>query len=250
MIYLSKTLPLFVLPIGVTIILALVGVLTRRRWLVFVSLANLWIFSLPPVAGFLTRNLEGGMERLPAESMPVADAIVVLSTGRVAAPGRAAVSEWGDPDRFFGGVDLMQTGKAPLLVFTGGSSPFSTDSPLEGEVLAMHATRLGVPADRILTTTRVVNTAEEAVAVAALLRSRQPEPAHVLLVTSAFHMLRASRQFERSGMRVTPFPVDFSGTGLGGQTFVDLLPTARALSRSEVAIRELYGRLYYRLNPS
>jgi hypothetical protein len=28
--------------------------------------------------------------------------------------------EWGDPDRFFGGIALFKAGKAQKLVFTGG----------------------------------------------------------------------------------------------------------------------------------
>jgi hypothetical protein len=52
-----------------------------------------------------------------------ADAIVVLSEGRVVVPGKAAVSEWSDADRFFGGVELFRAGKSPLLVFTGGAAP-------------------------------------------------------------------------------------------------------------------------------
>jgi hypothetical protein len=49
--------------------------------------------------------------------------VSVLSEGRLVAPGNAAVSEWKDADRFFGGVELFKAGKSPLLVFTGGAAP-------------------------------------------------------------------------------------------------------------------------------
>ena len=55
----------------------------------------------------------------------------------------------------------------------------------------------------------VVNTAEEAAAIRQLL----PTGARVLLVTSAFHMRRAQRLFERQGLKVLPFPVDFQARG-------------------------------------
>jgi uncharacterized SAM-binding protein YcdF (DUF218 family) len=123
MFYLSRILPLFVLPVGVTLILLLGGILFRRRGVLVTALAILWLSSMPLVGGWLVRAAEQWTERIPAKDAPAGDAIVVLSTGRVVAPGRAAISEWTDPDRFFAGVELFQAGKAPLLVFTGAGSP-------------------------------------------------------------------------------------------------------------------------------
>lgn len=85
---------------------------------------------------------------------PAVDAIVVLSVGRVVAPGKERVSEWGDANRFFGDVELYQAGKAALLVFTGAWISWEPDAPLEGDVLAAQARTLGVPGDRILVTGR------------------------------------------------------------------------------------------------
>lgn len=245
MMYLHKILPLFVLPVGITLILIVIGLIRRRRSLIWAGLAVLWISGTPVVSDALIGALEGDAERKPAAAAPAADAIVVLSGGRVTAPGAARISEWGDPDRFFGGVELFEAGKAPWLVFTGGWVPWAPDDAPEGELLRQHAEKLGVPADRILVTGRVVNTAAEATAVAQLLRARQPAPARVLLVTSAFHMARARALFESAGLVVSPFPVDFVAGAGERRTVLDILPTAGALSRTSVAIRELYGRLYY-----
>lgn len=246
MFYLSKLLPLFVLPPGITLIAVLVGLLLRRRSLIWTGIAFLWLSSIPLVGGFLVRAAEGWAERIPASDAPIVDAIVVLSAGRTIAPGRAAISEWGDPDRFFGGVELFKAGKAPLLVFTGAGSPWEPDAPLEGEILAQHARALGIPPDRIVTTGQVYNTAEEAQAVTAVLRARQVTTPRVLLVTSASHMPRARQLFERAGLRVTPFPVDFFHSGDGAVRMFDLLPSAGALLQTQTAMREMYGRLFYR----
>src|ERR1019366_6437057 len=92
------------------------------------------------------------------------------------APGKAAVSEWTDGDRFFGGVELFKAGKSPLLVFTGGAAPWDPNAALEGDVLAGYARAMGVPGGQIVKTPRVMTTAEEAGAVAALLRGRLSGP--------------------------------------------------------------------------
>ncbi len=246
MFYLSKILPLLVLPVGVTLLLMLGGLVFRRRWLLSAAFFVLWLSSLPVVADALWHSVETG-ERILAEQAPSADAIVVLSLGRVVAPGPAKVSEWGDADRFFGGVQLYRAGKAPLLVFTGGWTPFNPTAPLEGTVLADYARQFGVPADAALTTGPVVNTIEEAKAVGELLRARLPSP-RILLVTSAFHMLRAADLFSAAGMEVVPFPVDFSDAD-SGVSITSVLPNAVALATTQAALRAIYGRIYYGLRP-
>ena len=107
---------------------------------------------------------------------------------------------------------------------------------------------MGVPATAMTSTPPVVNTAEEARAVAALLRR---DERRVLLVTSAFHMRRAQRLFEREGLTVLPFPVDFKARAAwAGSSWNDPLlwvPTAGHLFSSSVALREMLGRLYYKI---
>ena len=124
MIYLHKILPVFVLPISITILLVLAGLRLHRRALIWSGVMVLWLCSTPFVSRRAVRAAEGWAERGLAADARDADAIVVLSEGRVVAPGKAEVSEWGDADRFFGGVELFKAGKSPLLVFTGGSAPW------------------------------------------------------------------------------------------------------------------------------
>ena len=89
---LSKLLPLAVLPIGLSLILLLVGLIARWRWPVLTALLLLWVFSLGLVSQGLCRWLEASWQRRTATVAPRADAIVVLSGGRHPAPGAARVS--------------------------------------------------------------------------------------------------------------------------------------------------------------
>ena len=175
------------------------------------------------------------------------DAIVVLSGGRHPAPGPAQISEWHDPDRFLAGVALFQSGRASRLLFTRGQNPFHPGLPPEGELYRAEAVDLGVPATSIGLTDRVTNTAQEAKAIRRLLPQDQPR---VLLVTSAFHMRRAQVMFERQGLTVLPYPVDFQARAAwAGSIWRDplqWLPNSRSLNDSSRALRELMGRLAYR----
>lgn len=252
-IYLHKILPIIFLPSGITLLLVLAGLLLRRRSLIWLGLVVLWLSSTPAISNFMVRSVEGWTERSRAIDAPDADAIVVLSGGRLVAPGVAAVSEWEDADRFYGGVELFQAGKAPLLIFTGGWVPWEQNAKPEGEILMKYAKALGVPTKSMVTTGAVVNTVEEAQSVALLMSQRyvvdsaQAARPHLLLVTSAYHMKRAQWLFEQTGLKVTPFPVDFKVSAGGKVGILDFLPNADALRNTELSFREIYGRLYYEM---
>ena len=151
-------------------------------------------------------------------------------------------------------LGLICIGRAKhRLLFTGGASPFRPGQPPEGQLYLEEAEQLGIPAAAMQSTPSVVNTAQEAVAIRQLLQGSDPaiHSPRVLLVTSAFHMRRAQRLFERQGLNVVPFPVDFQGRGQWvGPIWRDptqWLPTAAALDGSSRALRELLGRLVYRV---
>jgi len=248
-IYLHKILPIFLLPTGITLLLVVAGLVLRRRALCWMGIGVLWLASTPLVSNALMRATEGWQSRQPLSAVPIARAIVVLSSGRVYPPGDPGVTEWTDADRFYGGVELYKAGKAPLLIFTGGLAPWQLNAKPEGEELMRYAADLGIPQDRMLTTGKVTNTVEEGRAVAELLAKRLGANAapRVLLVTSAFHMRRAQMLFVRAGLEAVPFPVDFKVSAGEAFTPLDLLPNGGSLSKAEAALRELYGLAYYAL---
>jgi uncharacterized SAM-binding protein YcdF (DUF218 family) len=278
MFLLSKLLPLLLLPLGLALLLLVWAVWRGGRTPVLAALGLLWLFATPLTAEGLWRWLERPYQRrsidtvlqgfacaLPARPSPPVSyspaerlgtaqrlgcAVVVLGTGRHAAPGPARASEWTDADRFFGGIEAYQhlraQGFRPRLIFTGGWWPTQPSLRPEGDELRLRAIALGLPPADLLSTSRVRNTAEEARAIAALV----PPGAAVVLVTSAFHMPRAQRLFERQGLSVVPLPVDFQATGAwAGHPLADplnYLPSADGLASSSRALREAIGRTLYR----
>ena len=123
----------------------------------------------------------------------------------------------------------------------------------EGQRYLADAQHLGIPEGVIASTPPVLNTAEEAVAIRRLLepsKAASAPPTRILLVTSAFHMRRSQRLFERQGFEVEPFPVDFQARGAWagplGRDPTQWFPSAAALDESSRALRELLGRLIYR----
>ena len=189
-------------------------------------------------------------QRIDESQAATADAIVVLSSSvRYPAPGTSKIIEWNDPDRFLAGIKLFQEKKAPKLFFTGGATPYSAEIQTEGNLYKKEAIRLGIPSKAISITHRVFNTADEAREIRKSFGKKDSQ-AEILLVTSAFHMQRAKRQFERQGLIVHPFPVDFKTTNKSNSSSwrnpYNWIPNSRSLALSSKALRELIGRVIYR----
>ena len=107
--------------------------------------------------------------------------------------------------------------------------------------LKNYAVKYGVLEEDIIVTKNVFNTYEESLAVSELLGENKT----VILVTSAFHMNRAKLLFEKQGIKIIPYKVDFKCSINSKLHFIDLIPSSYALKTTEIALRELLGRLYY-----
>ncbi len=244
MIYLHKFLPTFLSPIFLVIILALYGIVSGKRRPIILALSFLFIFSTPLISDRIFYLMENSIQRPALNELPKVEAIVVLS-GMISyvKAGTFSVNEWSDPDRFFGGIDLIRQNKADLLIFTEASLPWSRSKIAEGSYLKMRAIDLGIDNKKILVTDEVQNTNDEAIAVLKLLKNVDLD---IILVTSAFHMPRALDLFEGKGFKVTPFPVDYKVSDRD-LTVMDFLPSSAGLNKTSVATREMIGRTYYKV---
>ncbi len=245
MIYLHKILPLALSPIALILLLMLWATLRRSRVAALMAIMLLYVTSMPALSDRIFKELEQHQLQLAPESVPPAQAIVVLSgmLGNVQGE-KGVVPQFGEGvSRFFGGVELYRAGRAPQLVFTGGYVPWQGDQQPEGQVLRRKAMDFGVPAASIVVSGPAQNTAQEAAAVRLLIGENVK---HIILVTSAFHMPRAKRLFEQAGFVVTAYSVDFR-VGVSETTPMDFLPAAGALVKTDTAVREFLGRGFYAL---
>jgi uncharacterized SAM-binding protein YcdF (DUF218 family) len=242
MIYLHKILPAFVLPIMLVIIVILIGLIKNKKKLIYIAIGVLYVISTPIFSNNIFKLIEGSEYRKPISAIESADAIVVLSGMLgINEVGDSTYVEWGDPDRFFGGLALFKAGKANKLIFTGGKMPWNKAKKTEGEVLKEYAISNGIPSEKLFVTKDVENTADEAVAVKELISPSK----RIILVTSAFHMYRAKRLFEKEGFEVIAYKVDYKAAENSTITVMDFLPSAENLAMTESGMREIIGRLFY-----
>jgi uncharacterized SAM-binding protein YcdF (DUF218 family) len=250
---LSKILPVFVYPFGLSLVLLAVAASLRRRagWtraLCFAAFVLLFVFGSGSVAQLLVRSLENRYRRVPIESVPQAQAIVVLGGGTSVPPinpgGLPQLG--GSSDRLLYAARLFRAGKAPLILFSGGGVPFeqSAQARSEAESGLLLLQEWGVPANAILLEDKSRNTRENAVLSRAILRDRGIS--RILLVTSAWHMPRASAVFGKVGFQAIPAPADFQTADSLGVLPL-LIPGPDALAESETVLKEWLGLFVYRL---
>ena len=243
MIYLHKILPFFLSPLGVSLILLIAFCFNRQKSFIFLSLSILLISTNPFFGNYLFAKLEYPYKPVSYNSIKNADAIVVLSGGMGhVKEGNISRYQWGLPNRFFAGVSLIKKEKAEKLIFTAGQLPWDDGWSPEGFVLKKKALELGVDKKKILVSANVENTYQESVKVAELL----PKNSSIILVTSAYHMNRSKYLFEIQGFKVVTFPVDFKGSN-STITIFSFIPSIDALKKTSKFVREIIGRLYYKI---
>ena len=242
--------PLIFSPLGIVLILLVAFIIRKKTKFIYSAFIFLIVFSNGFISDALWRLLEHPWKRIDYSLIDSADGIVVLSSRRHMPPGNAKIIEWYDPDRFFAGINLYKANKSNRLIFTGGIHPFTSDLPPEGDIYILEAISMDIPKEDLFTTSPVTNTYQEAIAIKKLLNFQIiSSQKRIILVTSAFHMQRAKKIFEREGMTVLPYPVDFKSNKSFFSLFrnpLNLIPSSFHLHKSSSAIREIIGRIVYR----
>jgi len=242
MIFLHKIFPLFVMPTFLFLTIITISVYKGFRKIIYFSVLIFYVLSTSVFSNFIMKEVEGKYYYPNLKGVTKADAIVVLSgMMRINEFENNHILEWGDIDRFFKAIELYFSKKSDTIIFTGGKSPNNRTKISEGDILKQFATNFGVKKEDILITKDVLNTSDEAKAVFDLLGSYKT----IILVTSAFHMKRAKSLFERQGINVIPYKVDFKTPPSLEFNFIDFLPSSQGLRKTEIAFREIIGRLYY-----
>ena len=233
------------MPLPVALLLVLLGAGVAARGLrrtgfvaVFAGFLLLFLLAWSPVADRL-------LEPLEQTYAPVVDlgarqdiaAVVVLGAGWEPEADWPAGTRLSDSSvhRLTEGLRLLQGLPEARLVVTGASRRAGELPVARGYAAA--AQELGVPAERIVVLDTPTDTAQEAYAVRGFLGT---EPRFVL-VTSASHMPRSVRHFERAGLAPIPSPTHYR-TGRGGPHRLSYwMPSSGNLAKTERAVYEYLG---------
>lgn len=256
-VFLSKILPPLIYPLGLACILLVIaiGFYKKQRLVrvaIWVSFLLLWLGGNRLVAYQLAGLLE--WQYFPLEEVPEVEVVVVLGGGTLAAnPPRVMAEVNGAGDRLIYAARLYREGKAQKLLLSGGGIDWYTPSSANPAAeIAFLLELMGVPKEALILEDRSQNTLQNAQFAKRLLEEMGIK--RILLVTSAMHMPRSVRVFERQGLEVVPVPTDYTVTQIGWQTItaptlvnlvLNLIPSADNLSLTTRALKEIIGTTVY-----
>jgi uncharacterized SAM-binding protein YcdF (DUF218 family) len=258
-LFLSKLLPLFLYPLGLTCVLLIIALFLsfkkRSRWLpliIFLALVVLWSSSNGWTRNYLVQSLE--WQNIPAKEMPTADAIVLLGGALRAQEEPRQLPEFMESgDRVIYAAKLYKEQKAPLIIVSGGRIEWFGGGRAEATEISSLLEFMGVPKQAIVEEPDSLNTYQNAVNVSKILKQKNLN--RVLLVTSATHMPRSLLIFKHQKISAIPAATDFlvseqeilESTSTIESRILYALPEAEKLQHTTQALKEYIGIFIYRL---
>jgi uncharacterized SAM-binding protein YcdF (DUF218 family) len=247
----KKAVTALLLPPGIFVLFLLLAALFIRKRIrvVLLGLALvLYLVSIEPVRDLIVLPLENAYPVPSWSELQRVDAIVVLGGGLIEnapdidGPGVLTADSLA---RVLGAHRLHTALKKPIIVSGGPGSGGIPESEVSRKVLL----RLGVRGELVLTETGSRDTSENARFTWDICEKRNWK--RIALVTSAYHMKRATLLYEKLFGTVVPYPTEYR-TARRGYSYFSFLPDASYLADIAVASKEYLGIIYYRLtlNPS
>lgn len=229
------------LAVGIIVgLLAMIVGWRRLGYLIVGSvIAETLLFSFPPAVSILLRVLEDrALIGAETSARCCYDAIVVLggSVAPASPPTRNTPRLTAASDRLWQAARLYHDGVSRRIIVSGGS--FATlegnKSAPEAEAMRIFLLDLGVPSDAIVLEGQSRDTIENIQNVRTIVKDGR-----VLLVTSAYHMLRAMRIATAAELHATPYPVDFHGLNLPVTSWRNWTFSAAAMEDANLALHEI-----------
>ena len=243
--YIKKFISFFLEPFGLSLLLVALSILLLHQkrtkaaaTLLYATLGILLVFSYPLVSDALLEPIERSVTTKKSIP-PRIEYIHVLGNGANEAYWQPLSSRLHEAalKRVLEGYIQYREHPGSHIVITGFARPDRNESYTDVAVSLLE--KMGVPRKDIIFTDRTKDTEEEAKFIKRLVAG---EP--YILVTSASHMKRALYVMRKYSLASIAVPTDYGEMGS-----IDLLyaPSLEALKRSQRALHEYLGMLWYKL---
>ena len=239
---LSKILTFFIDPLVLILIFNLFCLFKlKRKKIPLLFFACFYLLSIPFISQRLLYLLENTEKTSSLKSKY--DVVIVLSGMVDLRSSDSTVIHFSESvDRILAGIKLVTSQRAGTIIISGGDSDLMQTDRSEAVLLGAFAQQMGVHKQQILLDQSSRNTFENAVNTAKLIK--QHKFSRILLITSAFHMIRARGCFKKQGLEVDILPVDLRSS-LEIPDYRYFIPAAYALDESRLFFHELVGVIVY-----
>jgi len=244
----SKILSFFIMPTGIICVLLVCAVLIKNQRksknTIIIALVLFYLFSIPITVNELLRLWEE--PATPISTVKPHDIGIVLTGGAIVANQLPTENIFlgGASDRIGQTLQLYKYGKIKKIIISGGEVPIiGKTQTSEIEQIARYLIISGVPRENIYLEKHSTNTHENAVNVAKILTHQFPNGSY-LLITSAFHMKRASDCFEKAGIHVNKFGSNYLSAERMW-SIIAFVPGGEHMGHLHLLFREVIGYISY-----
>ena len=246
---LSKILEFLIKPLVWVLVLLLFGLfhknVNRRRKFVIGALVVFFFFTNDFIADTFMRGWE--IPAIKDETIIKPYDIGIVLGGMIAYDKSFERPQFDrGSDRIFQAIKLYKEGKIRKILLDGGSGSITESDILEAPLLKQYLLQIGIPDSVIIVEKHSRNTHENATFVKPILDSICPHGSY-LLITSASHMKRALKCFEKAGIPVTCYSADrYSGPPKFVFDYM-FIPDKWALVSWDVLLHEWVGYITYKI---
>lgn len=171
--------------------------------------------------------------------------IAIMLTGMTAYSPEVGRIDFNDrTDRLMQTIDLYHHNKISKIILCGGSGSLLTNDKKELTELHSYLVRTGIPDSILIDEFESKNTYENSVNSKNIL-DKLIEKDTVILITSAYHMRRATGCFRKQGINVIPFATDCYSGPIKYEIDYLLLPSSQTMMNWEKLIHEWVGCIVY-----
>ncbi len=250
---LSKIIDFILLPITWLIVFCLISLLSKSAKTKKIAGISGLLILLLGSNGYVVNQIQSAYEMPQISLEPQAHypLAVVLGGGMIRPtqedPTRINLAE--SSDRCMQAALLFKSGKINRILITGGNTTIGNlkiDKSEETIYVKRLFIELGIPADSILTETQSKNTRENAIYSKKIIDSLKINTP-VLLITSAYHMRRASACYEKEKIQIIPYSVDNKKKDTQMGILESIIPTEKELHKLSILIHEMFGYLMYKI---
>jgi len=250
--YLSQFLSFLVMPLTIILIALILGFIWRKkpigRKLQITGIILLLFFSNQFFSNLAMHLWEDELK--PIATLPEFETGIVLT-------GVTNLSKTVDDrtlfnkgaDRATHAVQLYKLGKIQRILITGGQGLNPTNPNTEAELLRDFMLIAGVDPNDILIEREAKNTRQNALFTKEMLTQSNADfdKEEYLLITSAFHMKRAKGCFDKVGIPVYTFPVDYYAEDIHFSIPQLLFPSPQSILLWQKLFKEWIGLITYKL---
>jgi len=216
----------------------------RRKTLLIISVCAFWFFGNSLIVDLAYKIWEEDVISV-SEVKETYDYGIVLGgfSGYDETKKRIEFNECGD--RLFYTIQLYNLGKIKKILVSGGNGQLINEGYMEANWSRDFLLKCGIPQEDILIENKSRNTWENAKFTSQILINERD--VKLLLITSAWHMKRASYCFEHNYMNVDKFSTDYTQKNIKLDLEYILFPTSDSYERWETLIKEMIGNLVYQI---